>query len=73
MGQNQSSVDIQNTMGNLEIDTLAGVAIHFVVILGFVQTEADIVKDIEQLLKGRNGIINGGVLMPFCVHIIILQ
>jgi hypothetical protein len=62
LGNRQRKVPIQNTMANVGIDSLEGIATFLVLILRYVEPPSDIVEDIEDLLRGDYEIINGGSL-----------
>jgi hypothetical protein len=62
LGERQRRVDIPNTMADVQLDTVEGLATFLVLILRFVQPAADIVEDIEDLLRGTYKIVNGGSL-----------
>lgn len=62
LGERQRKVNVPNTMEGVEINSLAGIATFLVLILRFVEPPADIIEDIEDLLRGTYGVVDGGTL-----------
>jgi hypothetical protein len=62
LGARQRQVPVPNTLANVNISSIEGVATFLILILRYVESPTDIVEDVEDLLRGDYGIINGGAL-----------
>lgn len=62
LGANQRSMNLKNTFGAVEITSLEGLATFLILLLRLVETKADILVYVKQLLKGKFGLVHGGKL-----------
>lgn len=62
LGEQQREVHAQNTIPDVYVDTIEGVATFLVLILRFTERVEEIVTYIEELLKGHFGLVFGGYL-----------
>ena len=58
----QRRMTLENTFGAVDITSLEGLATFLVLILRFVETKADTLRYIKQLLKGGFALVHGGRL-----------
>jgi hypothetical protein len=64
LGNRQRKVPVQNTLADVWINSIEGIATFLVLILRYAEPPSDIVEDIEGLLRGNFEIIDGGSLGP---------
>jgi hypothetical protein len=62
LGERQREIHAQNTIPDVSMDSIEGVATFLVLILRFVEQVEDIVEYIEELLRGDFDIVSGGDL-----------
>ena len=62
LGENHRKLRLDNTIDGIEIGGLEGVATFLILILRYVETKADILMYIKQMLHGDFGLVNGGKL-----------
>ncbi|MCJ1457227.1 hypothetical protein MMC28_007594 [Mycoblastus sanguinarius] len=62
LGDRQRQVPVPNTLANVDIFSIEGVATFLILILRYVESPTDIIEDVEDLLRGDYDIISGGTL-----------
>ncbi|CZR69424.1 uncharacterized protein PAC_19324 [Phialocephala subalpina] len=67
LGDRQRRVQVQSAMACVDINSIEGLATFLILILRYVESAADIVEDVENLLRGDYEIVSGGDLKDFKV------
>lgn len=61
-GQNQRKLHVDDTLDDVKIDTIDGIATFLILILRYVETQQEILEYIKDLLRGKFVLVNGGRL-----------